>query len=55
MVECKGKTIEDCWNCSRYHSSHSEHYCQVNKQKVSNINCSIGGYKTFDSNGNEIK
>lgn len=54
MVECKGKTAQDCWNCGRWYSSHSLHYCRVEKQHVQEVTCSIGGHRVFNEEGERI-
>ncbi len=53
-IECKGKAAQDCWNCGKYRSYHSEHYCSVYNKKVSEVSCGIGGNKVFDENGKRI-
>ncbi len=53
-IECKGEKLTDCFECERYYSSHSLHYDEVKGRKVVDIDCSIGGNKQFDEDGNEI-
>jgi hypothetical protein len=53
-IKCNGSTAQDCYECNQYFSSHSLHYCQVSKEKVSEISCSVGGNRTFDENGKMI-
>lgn len=53
-IKCKGETAQDCWQCGRMFSSHSEHYCRTYKRKVSNVSCSIGGNRTFNEDGERI-
>ena len=53
-IKCTGESVEDCYECNQYFSSHSLHYDQVRNQKVVDISCSIGGNKQFDEDGNEI-
>ncbi len=56
MVEitCNGKNRDDCYECNKYWSSHSLHYCTVEHKKISTITCSIGGDRIFDEDGNWI-
>jgi len=52
--KCAGKTAEDCNECNLFYSGHSLHYSIIHGKKVSEINCSIGGNKTFDEDGEEV-
>jgi hypothetical protein len=54
-VQCNGINSEDCYSCGKYYSSHSLHYHQILKEKVSEVSCSIGGHKTFNEDGEEIR
>ena len=54
FIKCEGETLDDCWECNRYHVSHSLHYDQTRNQKVVDIGCSIGGSKQFNEDGEEI-
>ena len=53
-ISCIGKDYNDCVECGRYFSGHSLYYCQINKIKVSEITCSIGGNRTFNESGDWI-
>lgn len=51
---CNTNSIHECLDCRKYSSMHSEHYDRTRGEKVSNVNCGIGGYLYFDENGNLI-
>ena len=53
-INCNGTDIEDCFKCERMYSSHSLHYCIIYRQKITNINCSVGGSRVFDEKGKRI-
>lgn len=53
-IECNGKTANDCWECGRYYSSHSLHFCRMHNKKVQEVTCDIGGNRTFDEDGVEL-
>ncbi len=53
-ISCTGENYQDCGECGKYFSGHSLHYCPMNRQKVSEISCSIGGNRTFDEDGHWI-
>jgi hypothetical protein len=52
--KCTGKTLGDCLDCGVFFSSHSLHYCRVEKMKVSTVSCQIGGNKKFNEQGDEV-
>lgn len=55
FVECKGESQNDCSECNSYFSSHSLHYDEILKIKVSEISCSIGGTRKFDEQGIRVE
>ena len=54
-IQCDGKTANDCFQCGKYFSAHSLHYCRIEEKKVSDIKCSIGGNRTFNEDGQMIR
>ena len=51
-VKCNGNTVSDCWECRKYFSSHSSHYCDVYNKRIIEVTCSIGGHRVFEDDGN---
>ena len=50
-ITCSKKYDNECCDCGRYFSSHSLHYDSILKRKVSTVNCSIGGNRIFNEDG----
>lgn len=51
-INCNGETAKDCWECGKYYSSYSSHYCDIYDKRIVEINCSIGGNRVFEDNDN---
>lgn len=54
MRKCTGEKLQDCWDCDKYYTSHSEHYSAEYDRDVTELSCSCGGDRVFDSIGNDI-
>lgn len=49
FVTCKGKTVDDCFKCGLYYSSHSSHYDKVYKKEIISITCFYGHSGEYDA------
>lgn len=54
FVKCIGQNKDDCSECNIYSSSHSLHYDNYLKKKISEISCSIGGNRKFNEEGKRV-
>lgn len=53
FLECKGKTVDDCFKCGLYYSSHSPHYDSVYRKEVITISCCYGRSAEYDAETRE--
>ncbi len=52
---CDAKTSDECFSCRKWNSMHSEHFDRARGERVSTVNCSIGGYLIFNEDGDLIE
>ena len=49
-IKCNGNSAKDCFECRKYHSSHSSHYDRFYDKNIIEISCCIGGNRTYEDN-----
>lgn len=47
--DCKGETVDDCFECGLYYSSISSHYDSAYKKNVISIMCFCGHSGEYDT------